>query len=224
MVSGVALASSTRCIALVVLAGGPSCWSAPRCWRPGSPTAASAPGEPRPRDGPRHRPGARTPPAQGLRRRGHRHRPLPRAEPRRRARQRRGCPLGGCPVRRHGGDLGRSSWPLVALLAGLQRAGRRAQRSASWWPWWASPSSLPSRWGMLAYLVAQVATSRASARRIVEFLATPPLVVVGDRGRARPATLAVDGSARVHSRACRSRPSRVDGCGDEPSSRRTRPR
>ena len=35
--------------------------------------------------------------------------------------------------------------------------------------------------GLLAYLVAQLARSRASARRITALLATPPLVLVGDR-------------------------------------------
>jgi putative ABC transport system ATP-binding protein len=34
---------------------------------------------------------------------------------------------------------------------------------------------------LLTYLVAQLARSRASAQRIVEFLATPPLVLVGER-------------------------------------------
>ncbi len=48
--------------------------------------------------------------------------------------------------------------------------------------------------GMLAYLVAQVATSRASARRIVEFLATPPLVVVGERDANGEPALVVDGA------------------------------
>jgi putative ABC transport system ATP-binding protein len=48
--------------------------------------------------------------------------------------------------------------------------------------------------GMLAYLVAQVATSRASARRIVEFLASPPQIVVGDREANGVPALAVDGA------------------------------
>jgi putative ABC transport system ATP-binding protein len=51
--------------------------------------------------------------------------------------------------------------------------------------------------GMIAYLVAQVARSRASARRLAEVLDAPPLVTVGD-GRATGAVLELAlGSTRV---------------------------
>jgi putative ABC transport system ATP-binding protein len=46
--------------------------------------------------------------------------------------------------------------------------------------------------GMIAYLVAKLARSRASARRIVDLLGTPPLVDVGDRSAEGPATLTID--------------------------------
>ncbi|GAB2452713.1 ABC transporter ATP-binding protein [Nocardioides hungaricus] len=45
--------------------------------------------------------------------------------------------------------------------------------------------------GMVAYLVAALARSRASARRIVEVLAAPPLVHVGDRSAVAPGGLAL---------------------------------
>ena len=41
--------------------------------------------------------------------------------------------------------------------------------------------------GMIAYLVAKLARSRASARRIVGLLAAPPLVEVGSRTADRSA-------------------------------------
>lgn len=41
--------------------------------------------------------------------------------------------------------------------------------------------------GMIAYLVAQIARARASARRIADLLTTPPLVTVGDRLPVDPA-------------------------------------
>lgn len=43
--------------------------------------------------------------------------------------------------------------------------------------------------GMIAYLVAQLARSRASARRLVELFAAPPLVEVGDRTASGAASL-----------------------------------
>ncbi|CAB4734995.1 MAG: ATP-binding cassette domain-containing protein [Actinobacteria bacterium] len=44
---------------------------------------------------------------------------------------------------------------------------------------------------LLSYLVAQVAQSRASAQRIVDFLASPPLVLEGDQAAGAAASLAL---------------------------------
>jgi putative ABC transport system ATP-binding protein len=46
--------------------------------------------------------------------------------------------------------------------------------------------------GMVAYLVAALARSRASARRIVELLGAPPLVQVGDRSATAEGGLVID--------------------------------
>ena len=104
-----------------------------------------APGEPRPGDRPRHRPGPRLRPLKGIGAEDVAIVPLPRAEPRGRAGQRRRRPLGGPAVRRHPGDLGRL--PGRGRAAGRPaRAGRRPARSGSWSPWSAWLSSWPSRW------------------------------------------------------------------------------